>query len=310
MKKIFTLGVPALALMLTAVSCSKDGDFKQTFKVGVNALNLITSVDDNSTFVNTSAYSFNIKNDNGTWSGSVSSSDIAINNSVINFQTEEVLDVAHSQFSFEFKNLTGTITGGMSQPLTSGYFFLTDLSYTPGAFNIVSKYPLQRQVTVSHYNIGNLYTVKTFQLETFFYGKTVTQYPNKEGVSVSFSPEDTDDGKKNPMIYQLSLDMENKTATVYIYNAKFAQESPKLTLVKLEDLTPDFSGGKVKVTGSNIVPQVVEGTSTTPFPLFTFNEFEFITTSADLVDCEIKYTVAEKYKGQFTGSYIMKEKQQ
>lgn len=286
----------ALSLMLTACG---GNDYVMTHSFTAPTVNLITSVEDGSTIMSKGYYTFNLTTSAQT--GTIGGQDILINNASMSFRTEEMAYSSPSLYEAIFKNVSTTTTGSLTYPLTNGNFLATPFYYFPGFFGINSPYnPSTAQgipdIVVASYNLGDAYTVKTFQENTFYKGKTNTTYPFQGSVQ-NFTTEE--------IYYGLILNLADKKATIIMYNAKFSgvEAEPVKAQVILKDLTIDCTGGQITVKGENIIPEIAEGTTTTPYPSYTFDNIEYKTTSNDLTQATITYKVAGIYNGSFAGAY-------
>ncbi|MCH5229402.1 MAG: hypothetical protein J1F12_05340 [Muribaculaceae bacterium] len=289
MKTKFISGAFLLGLV-AFTSCGKsESTITQTYNL--NAVNLITDVTDGSTFASEGWYYFDLTISD--MKGSVAASNLILNNTAVNF-TSAVEPYTSTGYDIYFKNLTVP-----SQNVTDGNFLLSPYFYFPKMYNITSAdmyVPQASLVLIANYNVGENYKVKTFQKNTFYVGKTTTQY-NMMGVDQTYETED--------IYYQLSLDLKESKAQLLMFNAKFSnvEQEPKKAQINLNDLKVEYTDGVIKVYGENIIPEVVEGNATTPNEDFIFNTIEFTTTSEDLTQCEIKYQVAGRFYGSFTGAY-------
>lgn len=302
MKKIYLLGIVALAIALPSCN-SKDDDYSYTSSNKVTAVNIITSIEDETTVVSEGNYQFQYKFNSSDQVGSVSSSSIVVNNNSYGFETVET---SYKSTGYDFYLYHPQST---TNNLTEDVFYITQLFYYPSMFMeppFSNPYNIPQYMLIAQYTLDNKYNVKTFQKNTVFLGETVTRYPDGQGGTATFSPGQSSDEK--PMVYQLSLDIEKNKADIIIYNAKFAPPSPLLSQVFIQGLDVDFTGGMVRVKGENIVPKVPEGGELTPYERFMFNSIELMTTNSSLTECEIAYTVASVFKGNFTGSYIVDTK--
>lgn len=143
-------------------------------------------------------------------------------------------------------------------------------------------------------NIGSSYILKTIQDYSCFSGNTTTLINGENPYT-------------NPnIVYQLELDIVNSKATVTLYNAKFAEAAPNIRVLRLRNLSlkTDRSSGYV-VSGTDVVPEVLEGSEWVPNQRFSFNEFSIVPTNDNLSIASINYRVANIYTGSCVGSYIV-----
>lgn len=171
--------------------------------------------------------------------------------------------------------------------------YLSDLQYS------ASRQP----ALVLGYNTDG-YTVKTFSPSAIFRGSTTTSFSMGPGAPES-KYESTD-----PQ-YGLSFADDMRSATLVIYKVKFAEKMPLLEAVILKNLpvTYDRTGYTIAST-EEIIPEVKEGTGTTPYEHFPFKSLTVKTTSDDLTEISCEYTVSVKMgemstdcNGSFTGKY-------
>ena len=304
MKQIYLFG--GLALMMGLTACNHD-DYNYQASGQSSAINIITNLEDQSTIVSQGTYNFSYKISSDNQVGSVSTSNLIIDNSTYSFETVETPYQNGGYYNlFYFSNPQSS-----SNNLSDDTFYITPYYYYPKQFMedtyFNNPYPLQAYYMIAQYTLDNKYKVKTFQPNTLFYGKTTTSYPGANGMEY-FTPGSGENEKE--MVYLLSIDIKTMKANVIIYNAKFAPPSPTLTQVHLKDLDVDFSNEMVRVTGENIIPLVPEGTTgeMTEYTSFPFNNFELKTTNNSLTKCKITYTVATRFNGMFTGSYVAETK--
>lgn len=148
--------------------------------------------------------------------------------------------------------------------------------------------------SLSIINIATQYTIKTFQPQCYFSGKTNTLINNEQPFT-------------NPnILYAVDIDIANRKATVTMFNAKFAEAAPNIRVLRLRNLSfvGDRSSG-YRIEGTNVVPEVQEGNQWIPNQHFTFDSFSLVPTSENLSVASINYRVAGIYTGSCTGSYIV-----
>lgn len=179
------------------------------------------------------------------------------------------------------------LTLRMHARLTSQYYAYNK---STGKIDNINQVP----ISVMTLNIGSSYVLKTIQNEMAFSGKTTTLINGENPYSNA------------GIVYQLNLDIANGKASVTIYNAKFAEAAPNIRILRLRNLTlkADRSSGYT-VTGTDIVPEVLEGSEWVPNQRFTFNEFRLVPTSDNLSIASINYCVAGVYTGTCVGTYIV-----
>ena len=297
MKQFYLLCGLALSLGLT--SCMGDDDYTQTFSFGVEPINVVTDSEAGTTIASKGTYFFDMKDSSGKLTGSISSTNLILSTSAVGLSVGET-EVKSNYWTYLFEKVSGTITGNSTLAMTDGTFMVTSIFNNPQLLELDIDYKAPVRILVAQYKVGEQYTVKTFQTTTFFTGQTTTRFTMGGQLL-------TNTTKTIP--YQLTLDLEKKKANIYIYNARFSgmeQEPPKAQ-INLNDLDLAFVDGGIVVTGENVIPEVVEGTTTTPYPNYTFGNIEFHTTNNELTECEINYEVIGdygSYYGNFTGTYL------
>lgn len=158
------------------------------------------------------------------------------------------------------------------------------------------------EALVLQYTVNSDYTVKTFPFDAVYPGKT-TVYTKSTGESF------THDG----MAYRVLFNANFSKANVVFYNAKFAENMPFAITFVLEDLDVVFNKTGYAIVipeGERLIPLYVEGGKTTPFPAYQFTSFVLSTTSNDLTEVSIDYTVeggmgsSDTYFCSSSGSYL------
>ena len=293
MKKIYLLG--SLAVLLGLSGC-KDNDYNYNYQFTVPTVNILTNVSDGTGVASKVTYDYEINDNSGTTTGTISSSAIVLGGSSYTLKTVTA-PYQYNSFTVAFKNVTGSMTGNQTIPVSNGNFTFTTVVNNPLLLGLSISTQLPQQFAICQYKIGDEYTVKTFPEIAFYTGETTTQYPGADGMQ---------ENSTKTIFYELSLNLAENKATIYMYNAKFSgmPQEPSKSQINIEGLNVDYSNGMVTVTGENIIPVVVEGNVSTPYENYIFNNIEFKTTSDDLSECQISYTVAGRFSGTFKGSYI------
>ncbi|MDE6010274.1 MAG: hypothetical protein K2F87_02345, partial [Muribaculaceae bacterium] len=108
--------------------------------------------------------------------------------------------------------------------------------------------------------------------------------------------------------YGITFSDDMTTATVTIYNIKFAPQSPTMKAVILNNLTVTLGRHGYTVTGQDVIPEVPEGTTTTEYRNFPFKSFTLSTSNDLLTEASCAYiveaTIGERtmtFRGEFTG---------
>lgn len=296
------------ATLLIASSCSKldDGYQEVTRTINGPAVSIITDLDNNSVIASYGNYAYDLKMTETSNTGFVTSPELIANNVSLAFisDTQNYLSTGYDAY---FTNVKAD-AGNTSMPINNasilalyiqdnefnkyGYYINTDnaakYTYT---INSISPW-----ITVAKYNIGDSYRVNTFPLNSFFKGVTTTTYPMGDKVASNETQDIT---------YRFILDVEKNTAVMIIYNSKFSASpmEPVKTII-VENLAVEFTPTAIKITGKDIVPDIVEGSSSTPNEDFILNSVEFTTTDNIYTLAKLDFTVADKYTGHFEGSYL------
>lgn len=286
MKKTLLM-IPAALMLLT--SCSNDDPtLIQTW--GMNAYNLITPVDENAAaYVQNGSYTF--ENDVYNATVKVGVNNVTVNNQSYKFTTSE-LPTKGSGYSFSFSTPYVYLDNGVQVQSLSG--LVTSLVNGPANLKLesipgisgVSDFGRACAVT---FEISNVASVASFPREAYYTGKTDTTYPG--GVSTS-----------DDIVYRVILDMEKSKALMVIYGAKFAEGMPKMTFI-LRDLDFKAVRGGYTLTGANVVPETADGAL---YPNFAFDNLTFRTTNKNLTEASFDFSVAGRFTGAFSGSYLIK----
>lgn len=297
MKKL--LFVATAAALMTLASC-KNNDSVSTLTLPVTTYSFITNtLDGGEPVVTGSIYRFNFDMVAGT---TTMATELPIGSGNISFVTGN-MPFTSGMYQFETnyyqiinieKRQAGTASN--QENITDLECQLTPMAYMPpevsGAPQVL--YPSDFRYSIMHYNIG-AYRVRTFWSDMTFRGETTSSYTDNMGAQ-SYSTKD--------MLYRMVLNVKEKTANVVLYNVKLTEEMPVKNLV-LENLPVTFSAAGIHVEGTEVVAKVYESSSATADPQYTFNSFR-CDILGDLTSGSIIYKVADKYNGQFSGTYITK----
>lgn len=289
MKKIVTYC--GLSILIGMAACTK-GESNYTATYNMTPINIITSLEDGTTTASQGNYKFELTSNYDTQYGTIEVSDLVIDNNIVKFITDQQTYQTNLYYAYFQKVKSG------SANISDANFLLTPYYNYPAFFGVPANYANDGNVVIASFNYGNSYKVTTFQKNTFYTGTTTTSF-SFQGQSQQFDTE--------TIYYQLDLNVKESpnTARLVMYNAKFTniEQEPIKKQINIEGLTVEYSNGMIKVYGEDIIPDIVEGTSSTPYPNYVFNTIEFETTSSDLTNCKINYVVAGVYKGSFNGSY-------
>lgn len=297
MKKLFLCG--SIAVMAAFTSCNDDYSNSVTNAVG--AVNLV-DYSDGSTSISEGQYGYSLNWGSGYQKGTISVGNLVLNGNPVSFQTEE----SNYQTSGDFLQAYFTNVGSLQQNLTNAKFLLTPFNYLAYVNNMgeVVSGVSGSDVMIAQYMIGST-RVRTFQKITTFRGQTTTSY---EFQGQPYTNE------TDKILYQLILSFDKETGKVsgkiIMYNAKFShiKDEPLKTWITIDGLDVNYADGKLTVSGTEIVPTVPDGNNNeTENDSFTFNSIVFETTSANLVEAQITYTVDNRYEGSFNGAYAFSD---
>lgn len=288
-----------MAMMILG-ACSSDVKDSQ-LTVTYPTVNLITPLDGGETLATAGKYTFQLNTTK--LMGSVSTSDLKIDNRDYRIETDTVkyenYTTSMGGTLIRMRNLKGYVDNNKDMPVNVTGFDLNNLTYHTLIHNIAVpgyNYPEEYTFVVGQYTAGDWY-VATIQKDASYFGKTTTTYADIT------EPGKTKTYENENMVYRVIIDITKKTADVILYNAKFAEEMPKaLTAIILKGLNVTWHKGSYEIEGENIVPEVVEGNSTTPNEGYMFNKFKFATMDVNLLQASITYEVRNgAFKGEFHG---------
>lgn len=279
--------LPSLLMLGFLASCGDD-DVKGGYdSFGGEVANLVVSDNGGATTASKANYSFTFNFDNsildfgcgGLHYKNYTNGGFAIQNK-IRFQAQNYAN--GSVRTFSYAGPEGTNGLGDAQISDIRGSVITVLYYNP-----VSVYSVERKTFLDlTYHIGDA-TVVTFDPNPFYGGSTTTSY-DMDGERKSFTT--------GQMVYNVTLNPENNTADVTIYNARFAEEMKRSITVALTGLPVTYVGYGYRIDASGVIPVMREGGVTTPMPLYTFDRFTF---SVDNVQSDgsasVDYQVAGKY---------------
>lgn len=305
MKKtlLFALGIMAIG----ATSCTKFEN-ENSSTLTFPSYNLITNLDNGESYITNNLYSVWI--DWTTYAGNVSTDNLIINNTnwVLNTEETQLYGAGGMILLMPKGNFSGNSSLSLKNPQFiiapvvnyGNYGIYVNTTYVPGY-----SYPSAGSTyLISNYSIGDEYLVRTFLTDECFYGTTTTSYKSADG--------STQNNLNENISYRIILQVDKKTATMIIYNAKFSasEREPVKTAIIVPDLDLSFGADGITITGKDIVPLVVEGSSTTPNENFAFNEITLKTVNDAMSSVNISFRVANIYNGNFTGSYFFEPKLQ
>ncbi len=230
----------------------------------------------------------------GIWNVTINDLDVAGMDSELSFTTPDIIPSGQSNqllsYLSAFTAKSGQTVSGFSCILSNNYYYYTGEETTTLS-------PLGTLITVT-FNVPGQYQVRAFPPRCYFGGTTVSTYKDAQGNDKRYESTSAQFG--------LDMDVAARKATVTIHNAKFAEEMPgSLTRMELKGLTieGDREHG-YKLVGKDIIPVVGEGAAAVPYKQFVFNEIEFHPTNNLMTLGECEFTVAGRYHGKFTGSFV------
>lgn len=290
----------SLLMSATLAGCSMDND-KVTSYFSVSLCNLIIPADESQVPYADSGCEYLINLNHTQATAEVKTDNLNIDGKTLGFTTDEMKYsdlVSQVGYSRKF-NGSGSINGGGVISDFSGVETTLFYYYPTAIPGVVGVTPIDKQVILS-YKVNDEYTVKTFPQDVYYGGETVTRF-NMMGQSQTFS-------NKEP-IYRIYFANDMKTATVVIYNVKFAEQMPALKALVLKDLDVTYSSVGFTITGEDLVASYLDGEGLTKYEIYPFRSFKFISASTDLVKGECNFIVENTkmpgalFYGSFTGSY-------
>lgn len=282
--------------MLSLGACNEDVKSVSTETITVSNYIIPDDIDDDITVQHGCRYNFVF--DNVSKKMTIATSDLKLPDSQeLSFTSKEFkfdLYTYENARSINFRNGQATLNNGAPVSDIRGHVtnIVNSMDYT-GAFVCPSNY-----YTVSaSYKAGN-YTVRTFLPKAYFTGLTTTTYPtvDKEGNPI------VGENKTKDCVYYVAFTEDMKYATVTLYNVQFADGMPTLQAIILPSLNVWLTRHGYEIAGVNIVPLMMEGGMTTPFPSKTFDIFS-LKSSEDMREITCKYDVSKVFHGSFTGIY-------
>ncbi|MDE5878271.1 MAG: hypothetical protein K2H47_12350 [Muribaculaceae bacterium] len=295
----FMCALGAAAILAAAASCNKN-DSESTYTTSYPVYNLYTPLSgDRPAHVSPATYQLHY--DLVAITVEVSASGLTWNNTSYNFTTSATRFTSGYASDggemIEFKDASATVDGmplSLTGMLTNRKYYTTQV--VPGIKGGALNYR-ELPVVAFSYNVGDLYSVRTFNTEAYMGGKTETTY-EWEGETKTYT--------NDKMLYRTVIDTQTMTADMVIYNARFAEEMGRdLVAVVVKGLKVEWTPNGYRMSGNDIIPQYLEGGALQPIPPFTFNSISVSTVGDRMTDFVIDYEVAGQYKGHFTGSVIL-----
>ncbi|MBD5205407.1 MAG: hypothetical protein HDS71_01925 [Bacteroidales bacterium] len=306
MRNYLLLGA-LLACGMALTSCSDNASDPSSETTNpIPTYNLFTDATGSSApFVGTGIYRYTMTFPANTVSVSVSSMPVP-GGATLNFATDPVKFTA-SYLSMPDGKRAEVIKFGnvvANTPAVSNLnCVLTQAAYAPEDVTIpgIEKRYLPSELqhfTVMQYDY-NHWKVRTFWPDMTFHGTT-----NTSGVTMAEPFSTTITSYRIVMHINDDKSIGNK-ADIIIYNSAFAANMPSLNIV-VKDLDLTFSDAGYEVSGSDVVPYMIEAGELQPTPRFIFNNIRFSVTG-DLTDVNAYFQVAQVFNGSFTGSSILSE---
>lgn len=308
MKKMLKISL-ASAMLLTLASCDNDpGGYSWNSREHIAAYNLVTSADGASQQALTSlcGYFFIFKYDQSGNSVAVNSGSIGLPGGKAVFTTRP-MPASEKTLEMEGKNKQ-VITFSAGNPSDTGAQvsdfngMLTQAAFLPDPIVVVPGYELVFPVATEHfavldYVLDDVWRVRTFWNDVTFCGTTTTN----PGADKPYE-------NKN-IRYRVVMKTDNGNlgdkADVIFYNAKFAEQAPAIEAIVIKDLKLEFSAAGYKVSGTDVVPSMIEAGALSPTPRYKFDNFS-LSVVDDLTQATADYKVAGKFEGSFQGACILK----
>ncbi|MDE7159842.1 MAG: hypothetical protein K2O24_03220 [Muribaculaceae bacterium] len=301
MKKIY--GFMAAAVLAAGLTGCGTGDdpvsLSNVSRTMLNHIAPINGVDD----VVVSKGEYYMQFDNVKKLVSVSSKSIRYDNTDHSFSTTSMTFKAGAYNVggyigqvFRWQSAEGNVAATGSVPVTGFKGLMTDVFYFNNMLDVPVLGPMldtRLSRTVLSYNYNNLYKITTFYPDMMFSGETSTT------ASATAEPF-----KTSAPQYRVVIDWEKKKASMVIYQAQFDPHMPAMTALLLQNLDVEWTRSGYTITGENVTAGSVENGSVTPVPGFPFTEIKMTTTSADMTEATVEYTVAGRFHGLFKGSYV------
>ncbi len=307
MKKLLFFASAAIALVSTSCQSPEDS----TASTSCSTYNFITKTDGSVVSVYPCVYSVNFN---------FTQSTVALANESMNVGGSETTTFAtvnmplfvgsfgyqgdgycangyYEVIRFSSKDAGSTKVGAvkeLSGSINSTAYYSTE--YIPEVGN--QSFPYNSKYLIMKYNLGEDMLVRTFWPDALFCGKTVTTYTDKNGVAGSYETEGIG--------YRVVLDVSKKKASMVLYNAKFAEQSPLMTLV-LKDLDLSFNANGYVISGTNVIPKTIEGSVLQDNPSFPINDITFTVSGDDLTQAQCSYTVAGRFHGSLMDASYLAE---
>lgn len=288
----------ALAALLAGTSCDNDkgNNMEQTF--GVQMLNLVTDMNVNGESGSEIAETtYRIHIDYTDTKIGVAGVDVPVGNEEITFSVPDTR-YSFDNFMFHASALTAPTSDGgeikgFDVRLTQA-FNQPPVTATQGSPAFKTTMAMMAYYTYGHY------MVRTFPADAVYTGYTTTTI-TKEGDA------DNHQYSTNKPMYRFIIDGSTKTASLFIYNAKFSDAAamPELNL-RLDGLKVQPTNLGYEIVGTDVVPCTM--TEGTPYPGFTFATFRMSNLSDDLTSAKVEFSIPTArgtYAASFQGKYLI-----
>lgn len=291
MKKQILFAAASAALLLA--SCDKEGTNTQTFTT--QSLNYITEVSptgapSGEVSIEAGIYKFGLDYNNSTVS--MSAENLPSKVGVTSFSTQALAASQNSLMNITVDTKSTLMSDVSVDNLTmaySAYQVPQEYSDIPGIAN--QTIPYGGLYVVTRYTIGGNYLVRTIWPDMLFSGTTNTSF---NGTTF----------ENKGIGYRVILNSKDKKATLVIYDAQFAPQMQKMNLV-LENLAVDFQPNGIVISGTNVIAKYAEGGQLQENPNFPFDDIRFVIHGTNLTEATVDFSVAGRFYGSFTGSYIL-----
>lgn len=288
MKKLILTSLAAAALTLTGCDSKNDSPATETFGESVATLLVPSGSTDNAS---AQMVQYTVENNYSTGRAQLGINGLEYDGTQYRFLGYDIPFNYTDYYNGRLETMNVAAipdANGGSAATSVSATIATMLNFRPS--ELVQPLPVKRQYSIS-FNVGNIFTARTFDSQGTYFGQTMTTYVYNEQHK-EFSTDKP--------IYAVDMDLEAGTANVTIYNPVFAAEMPPSmasTMLLLEGLKITYTHDAFRITGTDIVPKVREGALMTPNPAFTFNSFLLQSNASDLRGAQISFKVAGRYDG-------------
>lgn len=317
MKKVL-IGLFAMTGLLFA-SCNMDVK-DSTAKESYAAFNLINPLDGGTPDASASIYTVDM---NVTKLTSTMSGLIYYNKSKFEFLSNDIPVIQEIGANL-FKGFEGNVNNDPTLPLANTNILVTyNFNYPYGqfydpdnknnAFTLNTFYPNKENVAqggtaidgvlykpgnsvyapvvVGSYQMGHDYKVTMFTTDRTYSGITGTTY------SMMGQPASA---TSKTIYYRVILDIKENTACVVMYKAKFSnvESEPEKPVIYIPGLKLTWGDASYTVSGTDIIPMVIEAGKLEEMPDFKFARFNMASAGQFMTDATMSFTVINSFKGQ------------